>query len=175
MGILHETEQRPLLGHGRQQAEHGESDQEAVRDVTGCSAQGDIERVLLQLRKRVELVEHRRAELLDPGERQLHLRLHARDLRHTESRGMTSGVLEQRRLSDARLASDDEDGALTPAHVCKEPVEHLALAGPVQKPGRKSGGHLTSHANRREMLASDSPSRGVQCSRTRVVPDRPQL
>ena len=148
LSVLHETEQRPLLGRGRQQAEHGESDQEPVRDVAGCEAQGDIQRVLLRLRQRVELVEQRRAELMDPGERQLHLRLHARDLRHTESRGTTSGVPKQRRLSDARLASDDEDGALTLAHVCQEPVEHFALAGPVKKPGRKGGGHLAGNANR---------------------------
>jgi hypothetical protein len=141
MSVLHETEQRPLLGRGRQQAEHGESDQEPVRDVTRCEAQGDIQRVLLRLRERVELVEHRRTELMDPGERQLHLRLHARDLRHTESRGLTSGVPEQRRLSDARLAPDYQDGALTLARVCQEPVEYLALAGPVEKPGRKGGGH----------------------------------
>ena len=36
-------------------------------------------------RKRVEPVEHRRAELMDPGERQLHLRLHARELRDPEA------------------------------------------------------------------------------------------
>ena len=88
MSVLHETEQRPLLGRGRQQAEHGESDQEPVRDVTRCEAQGDVQRVLLGLRERVELVEHWRTELMDPGERELHLRLHARDLRHTESRGL---------------------------------------------------------------------------------------
>jgi hypothetical protein len=148
VSVLHETEQRPLLGGGRQQAEHGESDHEPVRDVTGCKAQGDIERVLLRLRQRDELVEHRRTELMDPGERELHLRLHARDLRDTESRGMTSGVPQQRRLSDAGLASHDQDGALTPAHVCQEPVEHLALAGPVEKSGRKGGRHFAGKANR---------------------------
>ena len=141
LGVLHETEQRPLLGRGGQQAEHGESDQEPVRDVTGCEAQGDVQRVLLRLRQRVELVEQRRAELMDPGERQLHLRLHARDLRHTESRGMTRGVPEQRRLSDARLASDDQNGALTLARLREEPVEHFALAGPVEQPGRRGDGH----------------------------------
>ena len=149
MSVLHETEQRPLLGRGRQQAEHGESDQEPVRDVTRCEAQGDVQRVLLGLRERVELVEHRRTELMDPGERELHLRLHARDLRHTESRGLPSDVPEQRRLSDARLASDDEDGALTLAPLCQEPVEHFALAGPVEKPGRNGGHHLAGNANRR--------------------------
>ena len=141
MTVLHETEERPLLGRGRQQAEHGESDQEPVRDVTRREAQGDVQRVLLGLRERLEMVEHRRTELMDSGERELHLRLHARDLRHTESRGIASGVPEQRRLSDARLASDDEDGAATLARVSQQPGEHLALAGPVKEPGRKGGGH----------------------------------
>jgi hypothetical protein len=117
LSVLHETEQRPLLGRGGQEAEHSESDQEPLRDVTGCEAQGDIQGVPLRLGEPVELVEQRRAELMDPGERQLHLRLHTRNLRHTGSRGLTSGVPQQRRLSDARLASDDQDGALTPAHV----------------------------------------------------------
>jgi hypothetical protein len=85
---------------------------------------------------------------MDPGERQLHLRLGARDLRHTESRGLTSGVPQQRRLSDARLASDGQDGTLTLVHVCQELGEHFALAGPVKKPGRKGGGHLAGNANR---------------------------
>ena len=146
MSVLHETEQRPLLGCGRQQAEHGESDQEPVRDVTRREAQGDIQRVLLGLRQRVELVEQRRAELMDPGEGQLHLRLHARDLRHTEPRGPTNDVPQQGRLSDACLASYGQDGALTPAYVVQEPVEHFAFAGPVEQPGRKGGGHLAGNA-----------------------------
>jgi len=50
MGVLHETEKWALLGRGRQQAEHGEPDQEPVRDVTRCEAQGDVQRVLLWLR-----------------------------------------------------------------------------------------------------------------------------
>ena len=117
LSVLHETEQRPLFGRGGQQAEHGEADEEAIRHVTGCQAQRDIQRVSLRLRESVELVEQRRAELMDPGERQLHLRFRAGDLHHTESRGTIGGVAEQRRLSDARLASEDEEGALTPAHV----------------------------------------------------------
>jgi hypothetical protein len=50
-------------------------------------------------------------------------------------------VPEQRRLSDPCLASKDENGVMSPARFCKEPVEQLALAGPVKEPGRKGGGH----------------------------------
>jgi hypothetical protein len=60
---------------------------------------------------------------------------------------VTSGVPEQLRLSDAGLASDDEDAALTLAHACEEPVERFPLAGPVEKPGRNGVRHLVGKAN----------------------------
>ena len=40
--IFDQAEQRPLLGRGGKQAEHGESDHEPIGDVTCCEAQGDI-------------------------------------------------------------------------------------------------------------------------------------
>jgi hypothetical protein len=48
----------------------------------------------------------------------------------TEARRLTSGVLQQRRLADASLAPDDQDGALTAAHVREQVVDHHALVGP---------------------------------------------
>ena len=141
MRVVHETEQRPLLGFGGQQAEHGQSDQEPFRDLPGGKAQRDTQTVLLRLRKRVEPGEHRRAELMDPGVRQLHLRLHPRDVHDTKAGGLTSGVLQQRRLADARFAADDQDGALTAAHVGEQAIDHFALAGPAEKPGRAGHGH----------------------------------
>ena len=142
LSVLHHAEQRPLLRGGGQQAEHGQSDEETVRDVTGCEAQRHIQRVALRLREGVGPVENRRAELMDPCERQLHLRFSARDMHHAESRRPIGGVAEQRRLSDAGLASNDEEGALTPAHVCQEPVEGFALAAPAKQLGRQDVGHF---------------------------------
>ena len=98
----------------------------------------------MRLRKRGELLEHRRAELVDAGERQLHLRFYARDLGDTESSGLTSGVAQQRRLSDARLAPDDEDRALTRAQARQEAVEYFALVGPADKPGPGGGRHIAA-------------------------------
>jgi hypothetical protein len=61
----------------------------------------------LRLWESVEPSEHRRAELMDRGEREFHLRLYARDLRDTKPSGLPSGVPQQGGLSDARLAPDD--------------------------------------------------------------------
>ena len=77
---------------------------------------------------------------MDPGERQLHLRLHARELRDPEAGGLASGVPQQRGLADARLAADDQDLALAPAHVRQQSIEHVALAGPAHEPRRRVAG-----------------------------------
>ena len=87
---------------------------------------------------------------MDARERQLHLRLHARDARDSESRGLTSGVSEERRLPYAGLASDDEDGATTLARVCQETVECFALDGPVEEPGGEGCRHLAGKVPPRE-------------------------
>jgi hypothetical protein len=82
------------------------------------------------------------------GERQLHLGLDARDLRDTEPGRLASGIPQQRRLPDARLATNDEDGALTPAHIRQQPIDQLPLAGPSEEPPRTGGGHLSVEPKR---------------------------
>ena len=66
----------------------GSSTARATRNRSGAlagrQAQRDAQRVPLRLRERVEPVEHRRAQLMQAGERQLHLGLDARDLRDAE-------------------------------------------------------------------------------------------
>jgi hypothetical protein len=72
---------------------------------------------------------------MDPGERQLHLRLHARELREPEAGRLTRGVSQQRGLADARLAADDEDLALAPADFRQQSIEHIALGGLITNAG----------------------------------------
>ena len=83
--VVDDAQQRLLLGDLRQQAERGQADEEAVGRRAGREAERDPQRVLLRLRERVEAVEQRRAELMQPGERQLHLGLDAGDLQRPGS------------------------------------------------------------------------------------------
>jgi hypothetical protein len=48
-------------------------DQEPVRSIARRVAERDTQGMLLGLRKRAEPIEHRRAELMQPGEQQLRL------------------------------------------------------------------------------------------------------
>jgi hypothetical protein len=81
---------------------------------------------------------------MQAGERQLHLGLDTCDLRDTKARSLSYGVPQQRRLPDAGLATDDQNGAVTPAHIRQQLVEHFALASPAQETWSTVGGHLTT-------------------------------
>ena len=86
--IVDEAQQRPRLGDVGQQGERGQADQEAVGRGAGREPERDPQRVALRRREPVEPIEQRHAELVQPGERQLHLGLHAGDLDDPEVRGL---------------------------------------------------------------------------------------
>ena len=82
-----------------EQAEHGQSHQEPVYRSALAHAEGSGERILLWARQSADTIQHRRAQAVQPGERQVLLRLHAAHLGNPESR-CRPGVLQQRRLAE---------------------------------------------------------------------------
>jgi len=127
--IVHDAEQRLLLGNASQQAERCQRDREAVRRIAGCETQSDPEGDLLRLGERTEPVKQRAAQLVQPGVRQLHLRLDARDLSHPNARRPLGGVTQKRGLPNARLATDNEHGTLPAAHLIEHLIQPRKLAG----------------------------------------------
>src|SRR5262249_24657387 len=81
-----------VAGDLGEQAERRERHEEPVGGRAGREAEGDAEGVPLRLGKRVQLREERRAELVQPGERQLHLGLDTGDLDDAEARRLAGGV-----------------------------------------------------------------------------------
>jgi hypothetical protein len=78
---------------------------------------------------------------MDPGKRQLHLGLYPFDLGDAQSGRLPRDVSQQRRLSDARLAADDQNGALPIARRGEHGVETLTLACPADETNPPSGRH----------------------------------
>jgi hypothetical protein len=76
----------------------------------------------------VQAVAHRPADLEQPRELQLGLRLHAERPHHGHVGGALSRVVEQGGLADARLAADREASALAHAGQLEQLVEASALA-----------------------------------------------
>ena len=64
---------------------------------------------------------------MQPGERQLHLRLHSSRPGHPAAGRVPREVFQQGGLAHTRLAMHDQRSALTDAHGFDEPIKHRAL------------------------------------------------
>ena len=94
--------------------------------------------------KPLQAIHERRAELMQPGERELHLRLDARRPRDAAAGRAAHEVVEQRALADAGLAAQQQRPARTRAHARHELIQRSALTAPAEQhlPGiRRRHGH----------------------------------
>ena len=134
--VVDDADQRPLPGHLRQETQHGQTDQEPVRRRAGADAERGPQRIVLRPRQPVEVIEQRCAELVQPGEGQLHLRLHAHRAGHPTPLCPVDQVVQQHGLAHAGVAAHHQRPALTGTNRLDEAVEHVAFAAPVRQPGR---------------------------------------
>ncbi len=81
LGVVDHADHRPIVCRLCQQPQHAETHQEAVRRWPGDQTERHADGVALRPGQSVESVEQRPAELMYPGERQLHVSLHADDPR----------------------------------------------------------------------------------------------
>ena len=140
--VVDHAEQRPVTGSLRQQAQRGQTDDEAIRRVPCRQPERRGKRVALGARQTVEPIQHRRGQLLQAGERQLHLGLDSDCPHHAELRRRVDRVLQQCRLADPGLPSHHQGAALTPTDRLEEAVERLTLTAPAEQPSlRDRAGH----------------------------------
>jgi hypothetical protein len=139
VAVIDQAHQRLVLGRFGQQVQHRQADEEVVGRRPGSQAKGGRERVALRLGQPRKVVEHRGAELMERGEGQLHLRLHARDPDQPQVRGRPGHVVQQRALADPGLTADHDDAAPPRAELMQEPVEQLAFSLPVQERQGRAG------------------------------------
>ena len=125
--IVDQAHERFFVGGFRQQAQRRETDDEPVRSASSPQPEGNLQRVCLRFRERVPYSEHRRTQLMQRGERQLELRLEARDLRDSALSGPAGAIPEQRGFADSRLSANDERRTPAATNVGEEPVEHVPL------------------------------------------------
>jgi hypothetical protein len=126
--VVDDTGQRLLLGDLSEQGQRGQPHQEPVGRSAGAAAEHRRERVALRTRQPVEVVQHGRAELVESGVGQLHLRLDADGSRNMPASDLAGQVAQQRTLARPSLAPQDDDPAPAGEHVAHQPVERLTLA-----------------------------------------------
>jgi len=146
--VVDDTEDRPLRRQLRHQAQPGQADQQPIRGRAGHEPEGDPQSVPLRLRQRVQPDQAGGAELVEGRERKLPLGLVAHRPQHLEPLGRADGVLQQRRLANARLTVDHECSAVAAARPDQQSVEHLALACPPEQHRPQIASSPGSLANR---------------------------
>ena len=91
-------------------------------------------------------LQHRRAkELLQPRQRQLHLRLDGARPRDAAPRSALRHVVEQNGLPDSGLAAEHQDRAPSLPHVLEQPVERIALGPPAPQQRALLARHAENH------------------------------
>ena len=88
LGVVDDAEQRLVGSGGGHQAQHGQPDQESIGSRSARTAERDIQRFALGFGQLIEVIDQRRAQLLQPGEGQFHVGLHACHVDTTESVGL---------------------------------------------------------------------------------------
>jgi len=74
------------------------------------------------------MIQHRRAQLMQPREGQLHLRLHSHGPHNQAPRGPPGEVVKQNGLAHAGLTAHHQRPALTGPHASHEPVKYATFA-----------------------------------------------
>ena len=130
LGIVDHAQQGTLLGGLGQQAQDRKSHQEDVGRGSSGEPEDDRQRLTLGLGEAIQPIEHRRTQLMEAGVCQLHLRLHADGANDVEILRRLDEVLEQGRLTDPGLASQDERSAFALPDSGDRGLEHGGLIGP---------------------------------------------
>ncbi len=134
--IVDQAHERTLLRRVGEQAQDRERHEEVIRGTAVLEPERLAQRVPLRAGKPTQPVEHRAAELMHAGERELHLGLHAGGASDAPAGCPLDDVLQQRGLADARLAAHDQHLALTRPHASQQPIQRLALAASTKQSAR---------------------------------------
>ena len=138
--VVDHTQKRPLGGHLRQQAQHGQADQEPIRRRARFQAERGAQGGPLRLRQPVQTIQHRPAQLMQRGEGQFHLRLDPDRPGHPQVRRLLDHVIQQGGLPHACFAPHDQHRAAPGTHLLEQPVQDPALdPSPEQPAGRLAG------------------------------------
>ena len=93
--VVDDTGQRLLVGDLGEQRQRGQPDQEPVGRGVGAAAEHRRERVALRSGQPAEVVQHGRAELVEAGVGQFHLRLDAGGSRDVPAGNPVGQVVQQ--------------------------------------------------------------------------------
>ena len=144
--VVDEADQGLLVADHRHQAQHRQSDQESIRRWTGTQAERGAESVALRPGQVPEVIQRRRAELMQPGVGKFHLGFDSGRPEYPATCRTPRQVFQERGLSDASLTAQDQHLAATGPHGPDQSAQRLALALAAVQPINP---HIAGHPHRR--------------------------
>ena len=127
--VVDDAEQRSVGAGGGHQAQHGQPDQESGRGwVRPVRPNATFSASRWGSGSSIEVIDQRRTQLLEAGEGQLHVGLHARHVDAAESLGLLREVGEQRGFSDTCLAAEHQHLAAARSDGRYQTPKRLAFA-----------------------------------------------
>jgi hypothetical protein len=167
IGVVDEAQHRSAFGGLRQQAQHGDADDEAVLARGGAEAERTAQAARLHPRQPVEPIEDRADERVERRVRQLGLGLDTAGRQHAHVTGPGARRLEQRRLAGAGGAGQDQRAAVAGTCRLQQRVDarELGFAPVESRPGPRR--------HRRRPVLADQRVQHVR-SPPRLVADGPQ-
>ena len=143
LGIVDQADERLRCRDLGQQTQDGEPDQETIGRRSALAPERDAQRRALRIGEQIDMVEDRSTELLERGERKLHLRLHPRGSDQTTANGAREQVVEERGLPDTGVAAHDDRPAVPAACPLEQGFKTRRLGTTVDQ--GSSGGKRGSH------------------------------
>ena len=127
LGVVDDTHQRAFAGHVGEQAQDRQPDEEAIGWRARHQPERRAQRVPLRPRQPLETIEHRRAQLVQAAEGELHLGVDPGGPGHAPFGCPLQRVLEERRLPDPRLAAQHEHTAVPGPYAFEHTIDARTL------------------------------------------------
>ena len=135
---------------GVQEAEKPASPASAITTINSANspARAQIQwrstRVALRSRKPLQAIKHRRAQLMNTRERQLHLRFRPHGPNHRQTRRVNH-VVQQCRLAHSRLTTHHQRPAAARSHILQQVLERVALPLAAQQALRRLRSRISTY------------------------------
>jgi hypothetical protein len=131
--VVNDTGDRLRLSGFSEKAKNRQTDEESIRRGPRPETERDVKRVVLGLRQPLAERQEGRTQLLNRGKGELHLSLDPGRADDPKLGSSLDCVLEQRRLTDARLAVHHQYATTSGTRCVQQPVEYLALSFPAEQ------------------------------------------
>jgi hypothetical protein len=149
LDVIDDADQRMLLRRVGQQAEQGQSDQKSIWLRARAQPERGRHGVTLWRRQPSATVQQSRAQLMQAGERELHLPFGPKCAQDPASLGALDGVLQERRFADSVLAAEHQHRGLPQPRFCQQPIEPRALGPAAHQRSRRVPKGERSHPTAR--------------------------